>query len=374
MNDRTHRGRHVRRLMLAVAGGVLLGGSTLGSPAPFAAAAAATPAPAENAVHPAVAVKKIVRSTKAYEAALSIPVVSGLKDAKYQQRLNGILESSALQELETAAKQAEEDLASSLKEKVPFRKHEIKLQFSAARSGTLVGGGFLSLKLNTYLYSGGAHGISRIDTYNIANGPQASPLTLETLYGEAYAERIDKEIKRQIQAHPELYFEDGFTGVKEDQPFYISGGKIRIVFQPYEIAPYATGAPEFPIALPEAGSAEPMLAVQVQGQTLDGIGVTQSKDGVAMIPVRQVAEALGYKTKWTAKTSTLELSKGDTWTAVSKGLDSYSVDKSAPVRLGAAPALDGKGRLTVPLALFTELLQATVSYSGDVVNLEAPKT
>ncbi|MGN7456700.1 PdaC/SigV domain-containing protein [Paenibacillus pasadenensis] len=373
MNVRTQKGKHARRLMLALAGTALFGGAALGSHAPSAAAAAATPAPAETAVHPAVSVKKIVRSTKAYEASLYIPVVSGLKDAKFQQQLNGILESAALKDLEAVARQAEEDRASSQKESYPFHKHEIKLQFSAARSESLVDGGFLSLKLNTYIYSGGAHGISRIDTYNVANGAEASYMTLATLYGEDYAEHVDKEIKRQIAAHPELYFEDGFAGVKEDQPFYISGGKARVVFQPYEIAPYATGAPEFPIALPEAGSPEPVLAVQVQGQPLEGIGVTQSKDGVAMIPARQVAEALGYKTKWTAATSTLELSKGDTWTAVSKGLDSYSVDKSAPVRLGAAPVVDGKGRLTVPLALFTELLKATVSYSGDVVNLEAPK-
>jgi len=41
----------------------------------------------------------------------------------------------------------------------------------------------------------------------------------------------------------------GFQGIGEDQDYYLQDGALVVVFQQYEIAPYAAGIPEFKIPL-----------------------------------------------------------------------------------------------------------------------------
>ena len=62
---------------------------------------------------------------------------------------------------------------------------------------------------------------------------------------------INEEIRKEINKHQDYYFtgKEGFNGIKEDQSFYIKDNKLLIHFPYYEIAPYATGMPEFEITL-----------------------------------------------------------------------------------------------------------------------------
>lgn len=359
-----------RIFLLSLAAASLIGGSVV--PAQNAMAAAPTAPAAVSSAAIKVSTKSIIRTGDAYKAVLYIPVISGMTDTSYQQKLNQTLENNALKSLHVIRKQAADDLAQSKKGGYPFHKHELKLQFAANKGSSLSEGGFISLKLHTYMYTGGAHGISNIETYNIANGKKASDITLKSIFGSSYASIVDKEIRQQIKAKPEQYFKDGFTGVKANQPFYIQNGSVQVVFQPYEIAPYATGIPEFKLPLPKADP-DPSMKVTINGKALDGITVTRNKEGIAMIPVRGPAEALGYQLTWSTAKNTLELQKGDSWTSVTIDSDSYSSNNSAPVSLGSAPVLDKQGRLTVPLALFTEILKAKAEYSssGDKVDLHA---
>ncbi|OXM14231.1 stalk domain-containing protein [Paenibacillus herberti] len=365
-----------RKLLLSLVGAALIGTAILPAQSQSVSAAGQTSggtavAAADKSTGLKVSTKTITHSKESLKAVLNIPVISGMKDTNYQKQLNKTLENNAIKGLESMRKQAEKVLAQSKKDGDPFQKNELKLQFSANFGSSLTEGGFLSLKLHTYSYAGGAHGISNIETYTIANGAKASRITLKTLFGEAFASTMNKEIKRQIKADPERYFQDAFTGVQEDQTFYIAGDKVRVVFQPYEITPYATGIPEFEFPLPKADKSNtPSFSVKVNGKLLSGVNIEQSTEGVAMIPVRLTAEALGYSTVWDAASSTLELKKDDAWTSLTKGNDSYSYNKSAPVSLGVAPVVDKQGRLTVPLAFFTEILKASVDYNGDEINLQ----
>jgi len=108
----------------------------------------------------------------------------------------------------------------------------------------------LSFYIDYYQYSGGAHGITIRKTYNI-DRDTGKNLELKDLFKEGfdYKEYINKEIESQISLNKEVFFpgKEGFTGIKDNQAFYIEDGYIVIQFAYYEIAPYAAGMPQFKI-------------------------------------------------------------------------------------------------------------------------------
>lgn len=110
----------------------------------------------------------------------------------------------------------------------------------------------LSILLNYYKYSGGAHGYYEYKSYNIdmRNGKF---LELKDMFksNSDYKKVIDNEIRRQIEAKaksdPQYEGIYQFEGIKDNQKFYIQDDNLMIYFDLYEIAPYAAGIPEFPI-------------------------------------------------------------------------------------------------------------------------------
>lgn len=78
-------------------------------------------------------------------------------------------------------------------------------------------------------------------------------------------------------------------------------------------------------------------------------------DGVLMLPLKAVAESLGYKVTWNGETRTVELLQGPRWTSVKIGENSYFKSKMAPQPLSAAPVIVS-GRTMVPAEFFVEML------------------
>lgn len=110
----------------------------------------------------------------------------------------------------------------------------------------------LSIIVNYYKYSGGAHGYYENVSYNIdmRNGKFIS---LENLFKEnsKFKDVINTEIRHQIEEKVKNDKEyEGiyqFSGIKDNQKFYIQDENLVIYFDLYDIAPYAAGIPEFPI-------------------------------------------------------------------------------------------------------------------------------
>lgn len=72
-----------------------------------------------------------------------------------------------------------------------------------------------------------------------------------------------------------------------------------------------------------------------------------------MIPLRTVAEALGYNVTWDGETQTVMLNNVIT---LSIGKDYYTYARTAPIKLGIAPVLV-KGSTYVPLEFFTDVMR-----------------
>lgn len=85
-------------------------------------------------------------------------------------------------------------------------------------------------------------------------------------------------------------------------------------------------------------------------------GVTaEDVNGIVMMPLRSVAESLGYTVTWVAESRSVELTRGAHFITMSIDQDSYAFSRRAPQSLGAAPTLVGD--LTyVPMNFVNEIL------------------
>lgn len=109
----------------------------------------------------------------------------------------------------------------------------------------------VSLYADEYIFSGGAHG-NTIRTSQNWDLLQGIMIPLERFFpnNPYFMINILKEINKQIQAEPEIYFENACGLVLDTfnpKSFYLTPGSIVIYFQQYDIAPYSSGIPIFEI-------------------------------------------------------------------------------------------------------------------------------
>jgi len=112
----------------------------------------------------------------------------------------------------------------------------------------------ISIVMTKYEFTGGAHGMTYLETYNynLLNG---NKLTLKDMFkiGLDYKKIVNNFILQEINNEPEFYFkgDEGFKGISENQTFYIDDDGIVIYFGLYEIAPYYLGIPKFKLKFDE---------------------------------------------------------------------------------------------------------------------------
>ena len=184
--------------------------------------------------------KSIRHKDKYIEIDVEIPQILGLGNEKYQNEINQRIvdfTNNWIKETKDASKALEPHLPYNL----------------TARFYSFVDKEYISLYIDYYQFSGGAHGITIREAYNIRI-KDSKEIKLKDLFedGFNYKEYIDKVIYDEIKKNPDMYFTGklGFNGISEDQGFYLKEGYIVIFFQQYEIAPYVAGLPEFLIKMP----------------------------------------------------------------------------------------------------------------------------
>ncbi len=92
----------------------------------------------------------------------------------------------------------------------------------------------------------------------------------------------------------------------------------------------------------------------IGGAVVDGVK-TEDVNGNVMIPLRHVAENLGYTVTWVAESRSVELTRGPQFITMSIDNDSYAFSRRAPQSLGVAPTLVGD--LTyVPVNFVTDII------------------
>ena len=136
----------------------------------------------------------------------------------------------------------------------PFNRYTLDMNYQI----TYNSGCITSLYMDTYTYMGGAHQeLERIsDTWDFSTGRQLhlddiTALTPDTLNGLQTS--VERQIAERLKESPGSYFEDYpylLRNKFNQNHFFLRPGYIVIYYQQYEIAPYATGIPEFSFRMP----------------------------------------------------------------------------------------------------------------------------
>ncbi|GMK41798.1 hypothetical protein PCCS19_48570 [Paenibacillus sp. CCS19] len=319
------------------------------------------PISTENAQPATITTKLIEEKTDLVDAKLSIPVISGLQDKAYEAKLNSEIEKQATDTLDELKKLAEEDKQFAAENDYPFHTYEMIVEYEVKADGGQDAGGVFSMTTSTYTYMGGAHGGTFEAGYNVLNGTEATAITLEQALGAGGLAKADSAVRYAIKQDPERFYPDvldTFNGVtEENQQFYIENGIVQLVFQQYDLAPYAGGIIIVPVT--EEATAGPTI-------TINASQLAAGPNGSKLVPLRQTAEALGFKVTWNNKTHSAEVVRGAQWTQVTVGKNSYTFNRVAPFELDAAPSLV-KGSVYVPLAFFDQVLKLSVSTAKDTI-------
>ncbi len=93
------------------------------------------------------------------------------------------------------------------------------------------------------------------------------------------------------------------------------------------------------------------MDLKVNGKKIEAPNAYMNEKGTIMVPVRAIAEALGYDVHWEDKTKTVRLGNA---VFFSIGQDDYTYMKTAPIQLGTAPTIIEE-RTFVPLRFFQDV-------------------
>jgi hypothetical protein len=183
----------------------------------------------------------------------------------------------------------------------------------------------------------------------------------------------DKSLKLNISDTTEIILQDGtaFKGELANRKLVVSYGastrsipaqttpdKIVVLFE--KVTP--------PIYQPGDVSA---MDIVVNNKRITAPAAYTNEKGNVMVPLRAIAEALGYDVTWNNELQSVFLSKNISFRI---GLDSYNYMKMAPIQLGTAPAIV-EGKTFVPLSFFKEVTRLNNAYvfeSQIVIDNEEP--
>ena len=93
----------------------------------------------------------------------------------------------------------------------------------------------------------------------------------------------------------------------------------------------------------------------------------QVVDGKVMVPLRAVAEALGYTVTWNNETRSVEISQGAQWTSIAIGENAYFRNRMASHELSSAPVIVDN-RTLVPVEFFADILGRYISVENKKLN------
>lgn len=136
----------------------------------------------------------------------------------------------------------------------PFHSYEYDMVYKV----TFSSGCITSLYVDQYTFMGGAHGstVRTSDTWNLSTGRRILLQDLyphESLYQQNIGSRIQYQIAGLLKDNPASFFDDYpklLVDTFNPDSFYLSPDGVIIYFQQYEIAPYASGLPEFLLPQP----------------------------------------------------------------------------------------------------------------------------
>lgn len=190
----------------------------------------------------------IKEDSKGKSMRINYPQISGFANEAVQQKINAYLRSEA----EANAKTARATLDQAAKDNAQIKADNPDsfippVTFDGTYIITYNEQGRLSLYVDYYVYTGGAHGMTARSpyTFDLVTGNALS--LKEVAEGNAkYISIINAKIKSQIKARG-IGLLNPFNTIEPDRDFFLKHNGVVVYFGQYEYTPYAEGMPEFEI-------------------------------------------------------------------------------------------------------------------------------
>lgn len=182
---------------------------------------------------------------------ITLPKVEHIGNPEFEQEINQNI-TAKLDELAALAKTQADELRRNAAESEPYNPVEFYADYTVYSDQ----GQFLSFSIDTVTTMASAYEQRYYFNLDLSSGRE---LKLSDILSAEELKTADQEVRDQIAQRlaqdASSYFAPGeegcYEGLKEDQAFYISADqKLVLVFSEYEIAPGATGTPEFVMDLP----------------------------------------------------------------------------------------------------------------------------
>ena len=121
-----------------------------------------------------------------------------------------------------------------------------------------------------------------------------------------------------------------------------------------------------PLIMPVAADIAPEMIVNGAVLT-DAPAAYKLEDGSWMVPLRAVAEALGYTITYRPDIAGVDVQKGKLFSSIFFGRNEYFINRTAPIALESAPVLK-PGVTYVPLSFFEKVyMEPVVSSQGELI-------
>lgn len=111
-------------------------------------------------------------------------------------------------------------------------------------------------------------------------------------------------------------------------------------------------------------SANPTIPVQYKEETM--LKGAVRIEYTTYVPLKEVAEAMGYTITWNEETRSVAIQKGAQWTSVTIGENAYFRNRMAPWALSGAPIIQG-GHTYVPVEFFHNILGKGLSVEAGTI-------
>ena len=197
----------------------------------------------------------------------------------------------------------------------------------------------------------------------------------------------DETLKLNISDETEIVLPDGekydgeiadrklvviYSVVTNSMPAQTAPVRVIVLYEE-AVAPIAV-LPEVELPTDESGvwTAEEM-PIFVNGKEIESHKAYTKENGAVMVPIRAVAETLGFNVSWDSESNSVVLDNGIT---LSIGNDYYTYFRTAPIELGTAPELNNSTTF-VPLTFFSKVArmgEAALTCGEIVINREASET
>lgn len=246
--------KHVLQLGVAFTlcvSAISVGGAVNVSAAPLLSPVTAVPIAAKLTQPVTIQEQVLTSKTGILDTSIHVPQLAGMLDTHYQEQLNDILMSHAQKDLAYWEQEASNASEQAAADGYTYQPYELYISYELKSDGA--DNGIVSLVITTEGFTGGTS-MPRVDTYTIRNLNEAARVTLPELFGANYQAAIDAQIRKVMNANPDQYFAEDFSGINEEQAFYIENHEAVIVFPKYSIAPGYVGVPEFRIALNDSNA------------------------------------------------------------------------------------------------------------------------